>query len=187
MQKKSSKAQWNALKITDSIMICPGLKNPSCKKSNFSFFLLCMPPVAKSFQWHPKSWPGVNSLAFSSFQSHTKQSNVRPKRLFTVQNKNSINTKESTFAPGQRFSHCVNLNPCASFHATIIYSISGTWLQKFAQALSVELRPKNTWSTDTLNTTPAKSPAPRWTLGLSEIGAEGQKVQKSKLVTFFLL
>ena len=24
-----------------------------------------------------------------------------------------------------------------------------------------------------------------WTLGLSEIGAEGQKVQKSKLVTFF--
>ena len=26
-----------------------------------------------------------------------------------------------------------------------------------------------------------------WTLGLSEKGAEGQKVQKSKLVTFFLL
>ena len=26
-----------------------------------------------------------------------------------------------------------------------------------------------------------------WWLGLSEIGAEGQKVQKSKLVTFFLL
>ena len=27
----------------------------------------------------------------------------------------------------------------------------------------------------------------RWAVGLSEIGAEGQKVQKSKLVTFFLL
>ena len=117
-----------------------------------------MPPVAKDFQWHPKSWPGVNSSASSSFQSHTKQSNVRPKRTFTVQNNNSIYTKESTFSSGQRFSH--RLNPCPLF---FIYSISGMWLQKFAQALSVELQPKNTWSTGTLNTTPAKSPAPRWT------------------------
>ena len=162
MQKKSSKAQWNALKITDSIMICPGLKNPSCKKSSFSFFLLCMPPVAKSFQWHPKSWPGVNSLASSSFQSQTKQSNVRAQKEH-LQYKTTILLIPKSRLLLQDRDFLIVWTLVLFFHATIIYSISGMWLQKFAQALSVELRPKNTWSTDTLNTTPAKSPAPKWT------------------------
>ena len=66
--------------LIQSWPVPPGLKNPGCKKSNYSFFLLCMPPVAKDFQWHPKSWPGVNSLTSSSFQSHKKQSICPPKK-----------------------------------------------------------------------------------------------------------
>ena len=109
MQKiRAKNNETHSKSLITSWPVPPVLKNPGCKKSNYSFFLLCMPPVAKDFQWHPKSWPGVNSSASSSFQSHTKQSNVRPKRTFTVQNNNSIYTKESTFASGQRFSHRLN-------------------------------------------------------------------------------
>ena len=129
-------------------------------QTTHSFYYVCHPS--------PKIFSGTPKADLVSIVRPPAPSKVTRSRVMSAQKEHLQYKTTILFIPKSRLllqdrDFLIVWTLVLFFHATIIYSISGMWLQKFAQALSVELRPKNTWSTGTLNTTPAKSPAPRWT------------------------